>query len=213
MRRLGKQRLPVLKNNTYCKWLYLLAVEPDNSSGLAKRDKKAPSIAWEQVQLLYKEGYIKPNNTKKNAYEVDWGKVISEFLAHAQQVAHHKSNITTEIATNKYLLKYFQYLFEELGNQKRGELYYSEIPSLEEIFNALINSGFLLDAVFSIPYNRLSWFASYIERLRAKKSLKDKKFAEFYNFATLLPLACKGYRINMAVAGTVTKLGKDLKLE
>ena len=83
----GRKREPIPKNPAYSSIIFMLAEQEDNAYGIVKRGiGKTPAAVWPQTQLLYKLGYLKKSDAKKNAYTIVPEKCIPEFTARQQEL-------------------------------------------------------------------------------------------------------------------------------
>lgn len=70
----------IILNPTYNEILNFIAIFPDNSSGLNKRGiNKAQSVIYRQLNKLNKENYIISFDGKRNAYTINYKKILSDF--------------------------------------------------------------------------------------------------------------------------------------
>jgi len=97
----------VLINPTQSKIIYFLNIEPDNSNGLFKRDiGKTQSVIYRQLVRLAddNEKYIISSDVKKNAYQVNYPKLIEEFIKHSGReiLSYEFDMIKTLMSSDKF---------------------------------------------------------------------------------------------------------------
>ena len=153
-----KITLPTTVNPAYSSILFSLAVAPDNSLGLSKKLGKTQGIVYRQMQTLKKEGWIAPDNSKLNAYAVNWDKVLLEFAVYVDSLAKKQEQKYKERSKDALIhpsitrIQQPEFKKEILKNKLLGQLmsfsFWMHPPTketIEDIFRAFIDqAGFLI---------------------------------------------------------------------
>lgn len=154
-KKVGKRRLNEIKNPIVFTILKELSIEEDNSNGLSLKLKKNQAGIYNQLIKLNKEEnkYVISSNYKKNAYQINYRKIIEEFLKYLDNKFQEEINTCNYekisikfyplVKNQNYILldmikRIFKYsLFEEELN--KVDIYTNDdLPNtLEDCFNTI----------------------------------------------------------------------------
>lgn len=73
--------MPIVQNRPFCQILYLLAAGEANAASLGAKLGKTHAITYRQIDVLFRQGYLRQARKKRGAYQVGWKKVLADFFA------------------------------------------------------------------------------------------------------------------------------------
>lgn len=79
LNKVGKRRIETLKNQISYEIILNLSVSANNSNGLSTIINRSQGAIYSQLIKLAEEKYIIPSDVKKNAYQVNYIKLIEEY--------------------------------------------------------------------------------------------------------------------------------------
>lgn len=85
MNKIGKKRLNEIDNLVVFEIIQGLILSPNNSNGLSKVLGKNQAGVYNQLKILKEKNYIISSNIKKNAYQVNYSKIIYEFILYIDE--------------------------------------------------------------------------------------------------------------------------------